>query len=56
MQFPHHTCTQEAPHIGTVSTGYFQNLSIRIERNEMAGACSAYGEGEGRIQGLGAEA
>ena len=30
-------------------------LSDQIERNEMGGACSAYGGEERRIQGLGEE-
>ena len=28
----------------------------KIEKNEMGGACSAYGRGERRIQGFGGEA
>ena len=28
----------------------------KMEKNEMGGACSAYGEGESRVQGFGGEA
>ena len=56
LQFPHHTCTKESPHIEMESARYFQNVSIRTEKNEMGGSCSAYGGWEGRIQGFGVEA
>jgi len=40
--------------LSVLLTQYFS--SDKIEKNEIGGACSAYGEEEWRIQGFGGEA
>jgi len=46
------TCKRQ-PHVSSIYSSHYQ--AVKIEENEIGGACSAYGREERRIQGFGGE-